>query len=111
MGKMSKRLAAVPDEFLTRAIHRMHEVGLVDSGARDRLLDTPMPEDPHVRLGIVTALLGVALWGGHPRLADVRKRITSLTLAPALHPGVWSELCRIDSELAVMLGAMDKEPA
>ena len=53
-------------DFMTRAILRMHEIGTIDAAARDRMLATPMPEDPHMQLGICQALLSVALWPCKP---------------------------------------------
>jgi hypothetical protein len=50
------------DDFHTRAVNRMHETGIIDAAARDRLLADPLPEDPHIQLGIFQALLSVAIW-------------------------------------------------
>lgn len=38
-------------------------------------------------------------------LTDIRDRITRLTLSRDLHPSVWSELCKIDSDLRAALRA------
>ncbi len=61
---MRKRAQPDPvgDDFMTRAIHRMHDVGIISTGARDRMLADPMPEDPHQQIGVLRALLSVAIW-------------------------------------------------
>ena len=62
----ARRGKAVEDpatvDFMTRAVHRMHETGIIDTAARDRMLAHPMPTDPHMMLGVCQALLSVALW-------------------------------------------------
>ena len=56
------QVCAIEDDFTRRAIRRMHKVGMITTDARDRLLETPTPTDPHQLVGILTALLVVAIW-------------------------------------------------
>ncbi len=52
----------IGDDFMARAIRRMHEAGIIGVEARDRMLERPMPEDPHVQIGVLRALLAIAIW-------------------------------------------------
>ncbi|MGE0206141.1 MAG: hypothetical protein AB7E70_19540 [Hyphomicrobiaceae bacterium] len=45
-----------------RLINRMLERGAISKDAHARLLDSPLPEDPHQQIGMLQALLTVALW-------------------------------------------------
>ena len=60
--RKAREQAPLADDFMTRAIHRMHEVDIIDAGARDRLLSSPPPKDPYCQIGILRALLSVAIW-------------------------------------------------
>lgn len=55
-------------DIMTRFVHRMHAAGIIDHAARDRLLESPMPEGVHMQLGIMQALLSVAIGFAEDRL-------------------------------------------
>ncbi len=49
-------------DFMVRAIRRMQANGMISPEARDRMLASPTPSDPHRQIGELQALLGIAIW-------------------------------------------------